>query len=895
MSPPITLMRLCVATAVVASLGAGAGCSSADDAAASEDELSYELFPTTKVLSAADLAGLVSSPDGTLTFATAPASLADLAEGNVVLASLSAATPAGLLRYVTAFEREGGKLTIHTMQAAIPLAFRRLHVRSQRDITGFGSKPVAFNDLSPRTLRPKGELIGGDADAELPLDFLLYDADNNSLTTNDQIGIHGTIGGGFHFGISLDVDWGAVAEIPETVATCLADAKGILGFDLTKCSPTKLLPEVKLSFEADPYMKAHVSLYGAASLSYEKTFDLASIPLSPIPVGPLVFIPSVDITAKVGGSAGAGFTVGAHGLVELKSAVSISSKNGPDITPIAIKNLDFAADDTKVILQAQAKVGVGARLNVQLYGVVGPYAQATAFAQVKADAFANPCWALHVGVDTALGVRVTSPTLPFIGGVTLLDWKGLELTPIDKVIASGTCLPVEKGPPLPPGSGPDAVTYANPVFAPWAHVSSPVGDDGVVNSFLVDGLEWSNLTPTIDARYAAVGSRNESVVKFDDGGNLIWSRRYRPDPLTPFITLRRLVSTHDASMMILAKGGTAERASLLKIGQSGGVWFRKRITLPAETKCDFEPFELVRDAQNGFFVLATCLNEQRAALAHLDENAELLGVQLFGDVDPATRTIAPSAMARFGDDVVVMGASSTTSEGTRMFAIRLSAADASPKWSNRILGCPTALDLHPAEARVNTDNQLTIVGTAGDHRAGMVMRIKDDGSLSFVNLNYLDAKGDLPYNMLSFGELPTTGILIAGSTQDTTQPTTQPTSLVVASLDSIGRTLWTKLYTLPNGRSMNQASLRITDDGGIVVSGIAQHTSVPGGSLFTMKAFAKDGGLQGAPGVNVTSMTALPPVACPSQVVPWPVVVTPVTGIVTSLPTLVEDGAVSVP
>ena len=247
------------------------------------------------------------------------------------------------------------------------------------------------------------------------------------------------------------------------------------------------------------------------------------------------------------------------------------------------------------------------------------------------------------------------------------------------------------------------MTYANPAFAPWARVSSPVGDDGVVNSFLVDGLEWSNLTPTIDGRYAAVGSRNESVVKFDDAGNLIWSRRYRPDPLTPFITLRRLVSTHDASMMILAKGGTAERASLLKIGQNGGIWFRKRITLPAETRCDFEPFELVRDAQNGFFVLATCLNEQRAALAHLDENAELLGVQLFGDVDPATRTIAPSAMARFGDDVVVMGASSTTSEGTRMFAIRLSAADASPKWSNRIPGArPRSTSTPPRRASTRT-------------------------------------------------------------------------------------------------------------------------------------------------------------------------------------------------
>lgn len=892
MSLPAVLVRFFVATTVVATLGAGVGCSSSEDAAAPSDELSFELFDTTKRLSDADLAGLVSAPDGTLTFATAPASLADLAPGNVILAGLSAATPEGLLRYVTGVERDGAKLTIHTQQASLPLAFRRLHVKSQRDVTGFGSRPWTTNDLSPRTLRPTTELLGGNADAELPLDFQLYDADGDPTTTNDQVGIKGSLGGGFHYGISLDVDWGAVTKLPQAVSDCLL---GAIKLQLD-CTPAKLLPEVKLAFEADPYMKAHVSLYGAASLAYEKNWNLITIPLSPIPIGPLVFIPSVDITAKVQGSAGAGFSVGAHGLIELKSSVALSSKTGPDVTPIAIKNIDFAADDTKVILQAQAKVGVGARLNVQLYGVVGPYAQATAFAQVQADAFANPCWSLHVGVDTVLGVRVTSPTLPFIGSVTLLDWKGLELTPIDKVLTSGTCLPVEKGPPLPPGSGPDAVTYATPSFSPWAHVSSPVGDDGVVNSFLVDGLEWTNLAPTIDARYAAVGSRNESVVKFDDAGNLIWSRRYRPDTLTPFITLRRLVPTHDASMLILAKGGTAERMSLLKIGQNGGIWFRKHIELPADAKCDLEPFEIVRDAQSGFFVLGTCPDEQHAALVHVDENAEFLSVQLFGDVDPATRTIVPSAMTRFGDDVVVMGASSTTAEGTRMFAIRLSGVDASPKWSNRILGCPTAVDLHPAEARVNADNQLTIVGTAADHRAGMVMRIKDDGSLSFVNLNYLDAKGDLPYNMHSFAELPTTGILIAGSTHDTTQPTTQPTSLVVASLDSIGRTLWTKLYTLPNNRSLNQASLRITDDGGVVVSGIAQHTSMPGGSLFTMKAFAKDGDLKGAPGVTVTSMAALPPVACASQVVPWPVVVTPVSGVVvTSLPTLAEDAAVSTP
>jgi hypothetical protein len=384
------------------------------------------------------------------------------------------------------------------------------------------------------------------------------------------------------------------------------------------------------------------------------------------------------------------------------------------------------------------------------------------------------------------------------------------------------------------------------------------------------------------------------VVKLDEAGAIVWSRRYRREPISSVFTLRRLVPTHDASMMILTEAKDGERASLLKIGQSGAVWFRRRIELAPDAGCDFEPRGLVRDAQSGFFVLADCLGDQRAAVAHLDENGSVLGVQLFGDPNPQERTLVASAMAAVGDDVVVMGASSTIAEGTRMFALRLSPGSNTPRWSNRVIGCPDALDLHPAQARLNANNQLTVVGTGAQHRAGMVMRIKDDGSLAFMNLTRLDPKGDFPYNILAFAELPTTGILVAGSTSDHGQATIQPTSLVVASLDAVGRTLWTKLYTLPGGRSLNHASLRLTDDGGALVTGVAQHTTQPGGGLFAMKAFAKDGELLGAPGVTVSSMSALAPAACPVDVVPWPVTVTSVGATITDAPTLFEDAAVRV-
>jgi hypothetical protein len=197
-------------------------CSSSESSEPPADELSFELFPTTKLLSAADLSGLEAAPDGTLTFAAAPASLADVEVGSVILASTSAATPAGLLRVVTDLSRDGGRLTLHTFQAPIALAFRKLHVRSERDVSGFGSRPWAGTDLAPRTLRPRAELIGGDVEREQPLDFLLYDADNDPSTTNDQIGIRGSLGGGFHYGISVDVDWGDVFDVPQAIKSCVA-------------------------------------------------------------------------------------------------------------------------------------------------------------------------------------------------------------------------------------------------------------------------------------------------------------------------------------------------------------------------------------------------------------------------------------------------------------------------------------------------------------------------------------------------------------------------------------------------------------------------------------------------------------------------------------------------
>ncbi len=47
----------------------------------------------------------------------------------------------------------------------------------------------------------------------------------------------------------------------------------------------------------------------AATLDFERDFDVASIFLVPVPLGPLVFVPTIDITGSVAGGASATFVV----------------------------------------------------------------------------------------------------------------------------------------------------------------------------------------------------------------------------------------------------------------------------------------------------------------------------------------------------------------------------------------------------------------------------------------------------------------------------------------------------------------------------------------------------------------------------------------------------------
>ncbi len=208
-----------------------AGCGS-DPAAPSEQvrQIDYELFPSTHQLSASDAASISEvAEDGTLRFKTVPAALAELKVGEVVLSGISETTPYGLLRVVLAIEQsDTDALVLRTAAAPLQVAFRKLHAKVADLSTPFRKGGnYAGSDLSPLSLAPQFS-IAGDLGDRQNYKIVVFDGDGNTDTTNDQVLIDTTLGGGFRYALSIDMDWDAVDHIPQALEKCLLEAASVL-------------------------------------------------------------------------------------------------------------------------------------------------------------------------------------------------------------------------------------------------------------------------------------------------------------------------------------------------------------------------------------------------------------------------------------------------------------------------------------------------------------------------------------------------------------------------------------------------------------------------------------------------------------------------------------------
>jgi len=809
------------------------------------DEIVAEPFPTTRQLSDADLGALAPDPgDGTLRFSPAPAALDDVAVGAILVGGATTNTPAGLLRAVLSVEREGDTLTLRTAQAPIQLAFKKLHTRFVRSLAMPGADAAAAG-VMPR----------GGVRTRKPFDFLLFDGDGDPETENDQIQLEGEIGASYDFSFGLDVDWGAIDDLPDFVTSCLESLGDLLTGGELSCSIDDLIPEARVTFVVHPQVEADVGVKGAAILGFEKELELASVNLAPIIVGPLVFVPAADVTATLEGGASGEFSTGVEGSALFETSVTVSSRQtqAPQFKEPELKDADFGPKETEVTLHANAKVGVGGKLNLLLFGVTGPYAEAQPYAEIEADVFEAPCWTLKAGVECALGIRVTSPALPLVGKVVLVDWQAPEVTPLELELASGECEEPPDQSTLPPGSGPDATKLATPSYTPWSRTyASPV--EGATAGSPGNGSVFSDLQRTIDGHYVRSGWGVRTLTKFADDGALVWARDLRIDDAQ--IELRRVRSARDATMMVASRT-VLDPIVLASVAQDGSAVGARAYDVDFED-CQTEIAALAPDGGGGWWVTGSCLGADHSFLLHArGADAQLW---LLGDIPNLRLNVAEP----IGSDVFLAGRA--LEDGDPMMALRVTQTG-EVVWSKRYDGCAEAPDAIPSAAIVGAQGEVTLAGSGGAQHNGTVVRIRPDGSVGFATFPGFGFGAGSVFLLDSIAELPTTGYVAGGSVVRFTgeEPDNVPAAALVG-LDAAGRLLWARRYGMGGPGTYTAAghtAVRLADDGGVVTTALVADPADPlGGFLWAWKPFAKDGSIAFQAGTASSTPLAIEDLPC---------------------------------
>jgi len=861
MGPARTSALAMLASIAIASLGGA--CSSSEDSGASppasSDELQYETFPNTLVLDAASLGPVQEPAFGTLVFSKPPIALDKVAPGNVLVAGAGASTPSGLLRFVKKVNRQSGVLTLETGNAPPQAAFRKLHVRVARDLPMLGTLapgwpapsvlgastallPGASALPASAALAPAFDVGGIDFDKAIPFDYYAFDGDGDLSTTHDQVRAHGEFNGGFHVNIGIDIDWGAVEDLPGAVVDCLGE---YLSGD--SCDPRDLLPEATVRMDVDSAVGGKASLAGAAYREFKVPVKLPSIPLPKVPVGILVFFPSIEFYGEASGQASSRFAIDTSASLKLAGSIQSSTSGSVDVSGFT-PDPDFSLSTPEISLQANGKAEAGVRLKMKLYDVAGGFVGLGVYARVEGDQLAAPCWKLHGGLEAEVGYVIELDAGP--AGLLTLTEGSTTLPIFEKQIASGACKLPEGGQPAVPGSGPTHETLLHPTFTPWSRTwtakawSQPSVDAA--------GLRWAQLTQSIDGRWVLASSQGRALAKADSDGKLVWARQYYRDDLhepgDPPLRPVRVVPSDDATMLV-----ATHPHGVMKVGQAGGVAWLRSIDL--DTTSAWGPYgnqedqrkivDAVADGAGGMVLAGTYLGSDAADdhtdgwLLHLDREGQVVGSTVLRD---ATRHVYPTVLIPGAQGWLVSGYLWTATPKSSFEAfVAMVKTDGSLAWSKLFGGCVDAPDARPTAGIAHSEGDVVLVGTIGPYLRGFVVRFGPDGALrssampwTGSNLSYFEPT--------AIRELPTTGYLIAG---DLTVGY-DPEDTILAALDVAGKPLWARHFRLTSKdpglpSASTFAGLELTDDGGAMVLSHAAFHGAGDSSLWLFKALARDG------------------------------------------------------
>ncbi|HEY1616948.1 MAG TPA: fibronectin type III domain-containing protein, partial [Streptosporangiaceae bacterium] len=327
----------------------------------------------TVVLSAASLAALApAQPGGTLVFTSPPAQVTGLKTGDILVAGVAGATPAGLLAQVTSVVSGGTKVTVSTVPASLDQALTAAGFGTTATLTR--GQVAAFRPARAgvRLLSRRHAPAASPGSISLSLDTDLYRAGNGRKVTLD-----GTV--------SVTPAMTFAASV-----TCCVHTSAAFTGSVTAAASLDLTAQVSHDISGG---------YTLGTFRFDPiAFDVLGVPVVIVPELTVRLLASGSVTAGLSTAADAAITVGAQ--VSTKdaavSAHPVSSRAGSYTPPVLYGSLSAAA-------------GVSAALSATVDGVAGvTLTDSLWLAKLSADIGANPWWTLSaenvIGLDLDLAL-----------------------------------------------------------------------------------------------------------------------------------------------------------------------------------------------------------------------------------------------------------------------------------------------------------------------------------------------------------------------------------------------------------------------------------------------------------------------------------------------------------
>lgn len=487
-----------------------------------------------------------------LTFASVSPMLGELTTGNVLIVGSTKPTPNGKLLKVEDVAETGAGLVVRARAAALGEAFDKLQISLEAVLTPNESRTT-------RSLNHSTGLGSVQQGLGTAFPFSFGSSGDNSISLKGSLSLDSSVD------LKLNFDFAALQ-----------------------------LDELSLSFAAKETFTANLVGHGEATI--DETLPLGSIAFSPIvlqiptPVGvvPVVLTPGVKLEAGIKGGIRGDFETSVTQRAAFTAGVGY--RDG-EFGGFSDDDSDFDTEPPTYAASASIKAWAGPKLEVLLYGAVGPYVGVEGFVEAAASIQAPPVCVFGT-VDA--GLTATA------GMEFLADYATTLFEHRHPLGSFDSC---SDDPDAPRPSLSWARTYAR-AGSPGETVQAVVqASDGgyfvLGESGLFDGITgfaastwalrldalgnviWQKAYQRTDqglARAAAevpdgfLVAGTSGVLKLDSGGNVVWSKHYTADD---GLEIASIAAQGDGKVVLAGTLGLAVKAWAMQIDARGDVvWSR---------------------------------------------------------------------------------------------------------------------------------------------------------------------------------------------------------------------------------------------------------------------------------------------------------------------------------